>query len=104
MKLEKDIMLEIQVGLAYQGHRVFRNNVGLFVTNDGRRVKTGLCNGSSDLVGWTNKGQFLAIEVKTERGRLSENQKSFLTAVAASGGVGFVAHSLAEALENLSGK
>lgn len=38
-------------------------------------------------------GQFMAIEVKTENGKLSKHQKNFLDRVKGEGGIGFVARS-----------
>ena len=81
------------------GHRVFRNNTGLFVDSRGGRVRTGLCKGSSDLIGWLGCcARFLAIETKTENGRLTTEQANFLEVVNKSGGCGFVARSAIEAI------
>ena len=102
---ESDISREIQVALSLEGARVFRNNVGLFETKDGRAIRTGLCEGSSDLIGWTHHGKFLSIEVKTLKGLQSylrkgnnEKQKNFINRVNAFGGVGFVAASVESAV------
>lgn len=78
--------------------RLFRNTVGLFETKDGRKIQTGLCTGSSDLIGWTVReisqadvgkrvAVFTAIEVKSERVKTTDEQKRFLAAVEASGGI-----------------
>ncbi len=99
--LEKDIQNLIRIEVSKLGARVFRNNVGLFETLDGRAVKTGLCKGSSDLIGWTKKGRFLAIEVKTKKGKTKENQINFINEVNKSGGVGFIARSPEEAVNKL---
>jgi len=64
--------------------RMFRNNIGRFKTPDGRNGQTGLCVGSSDLIGWTSKtitaddigktvAVFTAIEVKTPKGKVSKS-------------------------------
>lgn len=50
--------------------------------------------GVSDILGIDNTGRFIAIEVKTAKGRLSENQKLFLEDVNKNGGLGFVARSI----------
>ena len=102
---EADIMRSIQIAVSQHGHRLFRNNQGFF-TVDKRKIRTGLGVGSSDLVGWLGgdgpmRGRFLAIEVKTDKGRLTDEQESFLAAVNRSGGLGFVARSVEEALEKL---
>ena len=64
---ETGMVKDIMVKASTEGDRLFRNNVGSAWTgktqklNDGRLlitnprpVKFGLCNGSSDLIGWTN--------------------------------------------------
>jgi hypothetical protein len=48
---EAGLMREIMVALSADGHAVFRANVGLFFTKDGRPVRTGLPVGFSDLFG-----------------------------------------------------
>lgn len=78
--------------------RMFRNTVGLFKTEDGRHIKTGLCTGSSDLIGWTQReitqadvgktlAVFTAIEVKSSRVKTTQEQTNFLNAVANAGGI-----------------
>jgi len=92
---EAGLMRDIQVALSKAGHRVFRNNIGTCMTARGDYIRYGVCNpGGSDLIGWTKTGRFLAIEVKTESGRLTEAQERFLEAVNKFGGVGICAKSL----------
>lgn len=83
---------------ARQGYTTFRNNVGAFLTLDGKRkVRCGLHPGSSDRIGWRSVeitpemvGQrlavFVAIEVKRPDGSLSDEQGRFLSAVHEAGG------------------
>jgi len=59
--------------------------------------------GVSDILGVLPDGRFLAIEVKTRRGRLTQRQKFFLAAVNQKGGLGFVARSLDDVVELLEG-
>lgn len=73
------------------GCRVFRNNVGQLQTPDGRWVRYGLAVGSSDLIGWTPDGRFLAVECKGPRGVVTPEQQRFLDAVNDAGGLGLVA-------------
>lgn len=54
----------------------------------------------SDIVG-LYEGQFFAIEVKAEKGKLSECQAKFLRLVVVNGGNGFVARSLEDVVQNL---
>lgn len=46
-------------------------------------------------------GRFVAVEVKSRTGRLSEEQGAFLQCVAAGGGVAIVARSVDDVLEAL---
>jgi hypothetical protein len=76
------------------GARLWRNNVGLFFTADGRPVRCGLCKGSSDYIGITRYGRFLAVETKRPKGGVvSADQQHFICAVRAMGGVAVIAHS-----------
>lgn len=99
---EKTIMVAIQLELAKHGYKVFRNNSGYLRDIRGQYVHFGLCTGSSDLVGIVPpSGRFLAIEVKTPTGVVTKEQLSFLRMVNESGGIGFIARSVEEAIENL---
>jgi hypothetical protein len=94
---------------ARPGLRLFRNSVGLVRLPGGGAIPYGLCPGSSDLVGWRTLrvgslpiAQFVALEVKTPTGRLTEEQARFFFAVQAAGGLAGEVRSLedAEALVN----
>lgn len=119
---EADIMRKIQIAASTLGARVFRNNVALawagkvqrwptatlvninpqdVVIRNARPIHAGLVEGASDLIGWNNKGKFLAIEVKDEDGRLTTEQNNFIEAVKWSGGIAFVARSPEEAKAEL---
>lgn len=57
-------------------------------------------NGVSDIIGWVHiadKAVFLAVEVKSARGRPTPEQAHFLETVNAAGGIAFVARSAEEA-------
>lgn len=114
---ESALMREIMLAVSKTGARVFRNNTAegwagkstvgrcmlgttISIVNP-RRLHGGLCVGSSDLIGWTSDGRFLAIEVKTAKGRTAQEQVLFISAVRHAGGVAFVARSVEEALEGL---
>ena len=56
--------------------------------------------GVADITG-LYKGTFFAIEVKTEKGKLSTHQEDFLWAVNKNGGIGFVARSVDDVFEGL---
>lgn len=96
--MESDLYGPILLALSRAGARVFRNNVGQARYKGGHTVRYGLAPGSSDLIGWTPDGRFLALEVKTKRGRLTEQQAAFLEAVRAAGGVAACVRSPEEAL------
>ena len=97
---------EVQLECSRCGSRMFVNTVGLFRTirSDGSEAKlmTGLCKGSSDLIGWTpvtitpeDVGKqiavFTAIEVKTGKATTTKEQKAFIKAVSEAGGIAAVA-------------
>lgn len=126
---ERDIQREIMLACCRGRVRLFRNNVGTGWTGDAlhiarngtvgvkrgdvlirqaRPLHAGLCEGSSDLIGWASvtitpemAGQtvavFLAPEVKTDRGYPSESQRRFLDAVNAAGGRAGIVRSVADA-------
>ncbi|MDD2863962.1 MAG: VRR-NUC domain-containing protein [Methylococcales bacterium] len=113
MKSETTLQNKIRLALGRRANvRMFRNNVGLFKTKDGRNVQTGLCVGSSDLIGFQSititpemVGQkiavFTAIEVKTEKGKVSPQQDKFIEMVGRFGGIGTVVRSVDEAMDVL---
>ena len=82
---------------------------GDVVLKNARPFHAGLCLGSSDYIGWkivtitedmvgTKIAQFAAIETKSNTGRASKEQKSFIEIVNKSGGHGRIAKSLEESL------
>lgn len=56
--------------------------------------------GIADILGMY-RGRFLAIEVKTERGRLSEKQAIFLNRINEQNGIAFIARSVADVRDHL---
>jgi hypothetical protein len=110
--------------------KLFRNNTGQawqgsdkkFITEGGRRklilydprpIDAGLCDGSSDLIGWTEieitpemvgkkVAVFTAVEVKSEIGRVSATQFNFLTVIRKMGGISGIARTPDEAKRLLS--
>lgn len=57
--------------------------------------------GVADILGCLPDGRFLAIEVKTPKGRLTPEQRLFLGQIQASGGVSFVARSIDDVIRGL---
>lgn len=115
MNPETIIQRKVMLELSQDECTVFRNETGNFWTGkvihrDGdtvtlsgaRMIPCGLCVGSSDLIGWTADGRFLAVEIKTKTGKPTKEQLNFIAQVNKAGGVGFVARSADEALEMLN--
>ena len=105
---EQELQQRIRLELGRGPVRLWRNNVGALRDQRGQLVSYGLCRGSSDLIGLRrltigpeHLGQslavFVAIEVKSERGRLAAEQQQFLEVVREFGGLAGVARSLPEA-------
>lgn len=119
---EANRMRSIMLGLSTPGVRLFRQNVGTGWTGDVTRLKdgailiknprplqAGLCKGSSDLIGWRSLtvtpemvGQkialFLAVEVKGERGRATDEQRKFIDRVRLDGGLAGIARTVEDAM------
>ena len=95
---ESDLMHLIQVALSRLGHRLFRNNCGSLKDALGRWLQFGVANpGGSDLIGWTKNGRFLALEIKTQNGRVRVEQRAFIAAVRAAGGYAGIARTVEDA-------
>lgn len=95
------------VGQGWVG-RLIRQQAGTVELAAARPLHAGLCEGSSDLIGWRTVevtpdmvGQrlavFTAIEVKSETGRPTPEQMKFLDAVRNAGGIACVARSVEDA-------
>ena len=107
-KLQQEIRLALGT---IPSLRLFRNQVGqLPDPRTGRYVQFGLAKGSSDLIGFKTikitpemigqeVAQFVSIEIKTERGKLTEVQQNWLQKVHDSGGIVGVARSIQDALK-----
>jgi hypothetical protein len=107
---EGGIMRDCMLRASALGMRLLRYQVGTFQTLDGRPVKIGV-PGVSDCIGWRpltitqdmvgqTVAQFMACEVKTKKGRATDQQKHFLALVEQSGGVAFVARSADDVAKN----
>ncbi len=111
MQMESGLIKQILIALSAQGHRAFRNNTGMgwagqmqqwpdgsVLVRYAHPLSAGLCDGSSDIIGWTREGLFLAIEVKCGKTRITEAQRAFIDAVQAAGGKAGIARSVEDAL------
>lgn len=110
---ESDIQNLILLALSQAGCTVWRNNTGVgwqgkvsrvgqsVVITEPRPLHAGLCVGSSDIIGIAPDGRFLAIEVKTQTGRATDDQIRFIEAVRRKGGISGVCRSVEDALDLL---
>jgi hypothetical protein len=105
---EHEIQQRIRLACGRGAERLWRNNTGALVDQQGRFVRFGLCKGSSDLIGLRSieirpelvgqrLAQFVALEVKTAQGVLSPAQRAFLRLVHELGGVAAACRSVEEA-------
>lgn len=99
---ESGLMREIMLALSADGHAVFRANVGLFFTKDGRPVRSGLPVGFSDLFGFrASDARAFFLEVKTPRGHATPEQLAFLDAMRRRGALAGVVRSVDDARQLL---
>ena len=111
---ETKIQQEIRLALGQRSDlRLFRNETGkLPDPRTGQWVQFGLAKGSSDLIGFKtikitpemigqDIAQFVSLEIKTERGKLSDIQQNWLQKVKSSGGIVGVARTVKDALNIL---
>jgi VRR-NUC domain len=105
---EHEIQQRIRLACGRGAVRLWRNNTGALVDQQGRFVRFGLCKGSSDLIGLRSieirpelvgqrLAQFVALEVKTAQGVLRPEQWAFLRLVQQLGGVAAPCRSVEEA-------
>ena len=96
---EKDIQNEIRMALNPYAI-VFRINVGVFNTSDGRQISTGVPKGFSDLFAVRrHDGRAVFLEVKTETGKPSKEQLNFLEQMRRIGAIAGVVRSADEAID-----
>ena len=105
---EHEIQQRIRLACGRGRVRLWRNNTGALVDQQGRFVRFGLCKGSSDLIGLRSLeitpelvgqriAQFVGLEIKTGSGTVSPEQRAFLQLVQQQGGLAGVCRSIAEA-------
>lgn len=72
--------------------------MGMLKDSRGIPVRYGLAPGSADLIGIVvTTGQFLAVEIKTPVGRLTEEQRAWRATIEKFGGLALVLRSVEEA-------
>ena len=103
MTEEHRIQNEIRLALA-DTCVMFRINVGKGYTPDGRYFDTGVPRGFSDLFGVRKAdGRAVFIEVKTAKGRPTDQQKNFLETMRKNGAIAGVCRSSEEAVQLVKG-
>ena len=116
MNPETKIQNRILMALSKAGCLVFRNeSAGAWVgkvlhkdanqvtLTDARMIRFGLAVGSADIIGIAPCGRFLAIEIKTSKGRATKEQLRFIEAVNNAGGIAGIARSVEDALKLIRG-
>lgn len=86
--------------LSMLGIYAWRNNTGALRNKKDRLVRYGK-PGSSDIIGILPDGRFLAVECKTNKGKLSPGQKLFLEEIRNNNGVAIIAHSSDELMDQI---
>lgn len=110
--LETQIQQQIRLAVGQRSDlRLFRNNTGsLPDPRTGRPIQFGLAKGSADLIGIKQVtitpemvgqtiGQFVSLEVKTPTGRVTPQQRNWLTMIRKFGGLAGVVRSVSDALQ-----
>lgn len=97
------VQSQVRLACARRGWKIWRNNSGVLEDKNGRPVRFGLGNDSaafnasvksSDLIGWTETGRFVALEIKAPGWHLTPGDKRgqaqlrWLVAVREAGGIG----------------
>jgi len=107
-------VLSLILRLGRGATRLFRNQVGTYTLADGRVISSGLCKGSSDVIGWQSVeitpdmvgrrvAVFVALEAKSDTGRPTREQLAFIAAVRAAGGIAGIVRSSEDAEKLLRG-
>ncbi len=115
MASEQTIQQQIRLACSRGPVRLWRNNVGRLLDQQGRPVTFGLCPGSADLVGYSTVtvtpdmvGQtvavFTAVEVKAPTGRPTPQQTAWLEHIRAAGGRAGIARSVEDAQRIVRGQ
>ena len=107
--IERDIQSAILLALSHGPTRLLRVNAGVawqgtVIERTQRRLVLArpyairlAAPRVSDLIGWTEGGRFVAVEVQGPRGRITDEQAAFIDLVRRSGGLAGVARSVADA-------
>ncbi len=113
MQSESSLSAHLRILASRLDARLFRNQVGHYTIQGGRKITTGLGVGSPDLVGWKTVeitpdlvgrrlAIFVGIEVKTGKRKLSPKQAAWIKAIGEAGGISAVARETGDAMDILS--
>jgi VRR-NUC domain len=105
---EGELLRKLMIDGSSRGLRLFRNQVGHYELKDGRRLTSGLCVGSSDLIGYLpvvvtqamvgrTIAVFVALEVKGPRGNVRPEQKQFVDVCRGHGALAAIVRTLEDA-------
>jgi len=83
--------------------KVLHKDANQVTLTDARMIRFGLAVGSADIIGIAPCGRFLAIEIKTSKGRPTKEQLRFIEAVNNAGGIAGIARSVEDALKLIGG-
>ena len=83
--------------------KVLHKDANQVTLTDARMIRFGLAVGSADIIGIAPCGRFLAIEIKTRKGRPTKEQLRFIEAVNNAGGIAGIARSVEDALKLIRG-
>ena len=97
-KEETSIQDHIKLELSKKGCKVFRCNVGNFLTKYGQEISIGI-KGHSDLYGVKPGGRAFFVECKTPKGVEKTHQEKFIDAMKSVGALAGFAHSVEDALK-----
>ena len=98
---EREIQKMILDYLRYQKIFCWKNNsIGIYKAKTGQYIPIGM-KGVSDILGILSDGRFLAIEVKQEKTKPTDNQKEFINNINKHGGLAFIARSVDDVMKML---
>jgi len=101
---ESNLLANLQTRARKLGAMLWRNQTGKYRLADGRWISSGLCVGSSDLIGYVRVTMteadvgrtvavFTAVEAKAARGRATPQQEAFVARVREAGGIAQIVRS-----------
>lgn len=108
---ESNIQKLIQLACSDHGIITFRNNIGAYKTPEGYMVRYGVGgNGGSDLIGISpvkiteshigmTLGVFTAFEIKTQKGKPTNEQINFINVINNNGGIAGICRSTDDLLK-----